>query len=89
MEAIVLRLCQEALVVSIWVSAPAAIAALVVGLVIAVAQTATQVQEQTLTYVPKLVAVGFVLLVAGGWMLSELVRLTTALFEQIPAAGGW
>ena len=89
MEANVLRACQEALVVSLWVSAPAAAAALAVGLAVAVAQTATQIQEQTLTYVPKLVAVGVVLLAAGGWMLAQLVKLAVTLFELVPSAGDW
>ena len=89
MESNMLRLVQESLVVSMWVSAPAALAAVAVGLAVAVLQTATQVQEQTLTYVPKLVAVGVVLLVAGGWMLTQLVRLAVTLFELIPAAGDW
>ena len=89
MEAYVLRLCQEALFCSIWLSAPAAIAALVVGLVVSIVQTATQIQEQTLTYVPKLAVVGLVLLVGGSWMLAQLVRFAISIFEQVPLAGKW
>ena len=89
MEAFVVRFCQEALLASLWLSAPATLAALCVGLVVSIAQTATQVQEQTITYVPKLVVVGAVLLVSGAWMLSQLVRFGVAVFEQIPTAGDW
>jgi flagellar biosynthetic protein FliQ len=89
MENTIIRLVQESLVVSMWVSAPAALAAVGVGLAVAVLQTATQVQEQTLAYMPKLVAVGVVLLIAGGWMLAQLVRLAASLFELIPEAGEW
>jgi flagellar biosynthetic protein FliQ len=89
MEQIVVHICRQALVVMAVVSAPAAVAAVAVGLVVSVFQTATQVQEQTLSYVPKLVAVCAALGVFGPWMLAELVRLASSLFEQIALAGTW
>jgi flagellar biosynthetic protein FliQ len=89
MENVVVHACQEALVAVLWLSAPAAAAALVVGLGVAVVQAATQVQEQTVSYVPKLLAVCLALVVFGGWMLSQLVRLTVAALERVPAAGDW
>ncbi len=89
MEQAVIHICRQALVATLLISAPAAIAALAVGLVVSVVQTATQIQEQTITYVPKLVAVCCALVVFGPWMLGELVRLTTVMFEQIPLAATW
>jgi flagellar biosynthesis protein FliQ len=85
----VVHVCRQALVCMTVVSAPVAVAALAVGLAVSVAQTATQVQEQTLGYVPKLVAVVATLAVFGPWMLGQLVRLATQAFEQIPQAGAW
>ena len=87
MEQLVLVTCQQALVAVVWISAPVAAVALCVGLVVSVLQTTTQVQEQTLSYVPKLVAVSAALAVFGPWMLSQLVRFAAAVFEQVPAAG--
>ncbi|MBK6316580.1 MAG: type III secretion system export apparatus subunit SctS [Blastocatellia bacterium] len=86
MDAVVVHACQQALLAVLILSAPVALTAVAVGLVVSIVQTATQVQEQTLSYVPKLVAVSAVLAVAGPWMLSELVRLATAMFEQVAVA---
>jgi flagellar biosynthetic protein FliQ len=63
---------------------PILLASLGVGLVISIFQSVTQIQEFTLTFVPKLVAVALVILVAGHWMLNELVGYTYSLFDQIP-----
>jgi flagellar biosynthetic protein FliQ len=84
-DAIVVHTCQQALLAVLILSAPAALTAVGVGLLVSIFQTATQVQEQTLSYVPKLVAVSAALAIAGPWMLSELVRLATAMFEQVAA----
>jgi flagellar biosynthetic protein FliQ len=89
MEQAAIHACQEALVAVLWLSAPATLAALVVGLIVAVAQAATQIQEQTVSYVPKLLAVCLALVLFGSWMLGQLVRLAVAMFEQVPAVGEW
>lgn len=86
MEAQILHTFQQALVAVLVLSAPAAITAVCVGLLVSVVQTATQIQEQTLSYVPKLVAVSAALALAGPWMLTELVRLATVMFEQAGAS---
>lgn len=65
-------------------SAPMLGTALVVGLVVAILQATTTIQEQTLTFVPKLVAIMAVLAILGGWMFSSLGDYTRALFSQIP-----
>ena len=83
----VLQIAQESLVLALVLTALPTLAALVVGLVIAILQAATQVQEQTLTVVPKIIAVFAVLLVGGEWMVSEMVRFATALIQDISLIG--
>ena len=78
------RLTTETLYLVLLVSAPALAVAVVVALVVGVLQAVTQVQEQTLAFVPKLVAVALTLALAGGWMSGELVRFTSALWLAIP-----
>lgn len=78
-------LSAETLYLVLLVSAPALAASLVVGLGVGLLQAVTQVQEQTLSFVPKLVAVAVVLVLSGGWMSAELVRFTNELWSSIPA----
>ena len=66
-------------------SAPALLVSLVVGLVISIFQATTSIQEQTLSFVPKLGAIMLVLLFLGPWMISVLMDYTIGLFNQIPA----
>jgi flagellar biosynthetic protein FliQ len=75
---------QQALLVAVQLSAPILISALAIGLVIAVFQAATQINEMTLTFVPKLIVIGVVLVVAGPWMLGVLVDYTRELVKSIP-----
>lgn len=75
-----LDLWRTALVVVVEVSAPFLITGLVVGLAIAVIQTATQLQESVLTFAPKLAAALIVIALSGHWMLDRLGRFTTAAF---------
>jgi flagellar biosynthetic protein FliQ len=79
------RLIAESLYLVLYVSAPVLAAALVVGLAVAVLSAATQVQEQSLAFVPKLVAVSLVLVLGGGWMAGELIGFTDDLWRAIPA----
>jgi flagellar biosynthetic protein FliQ len=89
MESHVLSVVRDAMVAVVVISAPAAIAALVVGLVVSVCQTATQIQEQTLSFLPKLLAVMAALVVAGPWMLGQLVRLATRMIELLVESASW
>jgi flagellar biosynthetic protein FliQ len=66
------------------IAAPFLVSALVVGLVVAILQATMSVQEQTLTFVPKILVILLVLAVLGGWMFSSLGQYTTELFERIP-----
>lgn len=73
-----------AMITAAKLSAPVLLTALVVGFAISLFQSVTQIQEPTLAFVPKAVAVAVVLLLSGHWMISEMVDFTHALFEKIP-----
>jgi flagellar biosynthesis protein FliQ len=81
----VTSLTMHAMVLTLKVSAPFLVAGLVVGLVVSIFQAATQIQEQTLTFIPKILVTGLVVAVGGPWMLNEMVGYTRALFESIPS----
>lgn len=68
--------------------APALVAALIVGLIVAIFQATTSIQEQTLTFLPKMVAILVVLAVLGGWMFGMMRDYTINLFNQIPNLAG-
>ncbi len=76
---------QQSLYLVILVSAPPVLMALLVGVLVAVFQATTQLQEQTLSFAPKLVSVLGVLAIAGPWIGNQLVRFTFHVFDQFPA----
>lgn len=78
---LVVRLMTDALFAAAKVSAPVLLATLIVGLLISIVQVVTQVQEMTLTFVPKLIVVGLVLMVLGSWMISVLAELAKRMFQ--------
>lgn len=78
------RLIAESLYLALLISAPALVAALVVGAIVSVLSAATQVQEQSLSFVPKLAIVALVLVMFGGWMAGELIGFTDTLWRAIP-----
>ena len=84
----VIELGRQAVEVTLLVSAPLFIAALVTGLVISIFQAATQINEMTLTFVTKLVAIFVTLVLAGPWMITLLTDFMRRLFESIPAMIG-
>ncbi len=84
----VMTLGQQALQLLLMVSAPLLLTALVVGLVVSVFQAATQVNEATLSFLPKLLAVVAALVIAGPWMMSMMVSYLRTLIESIPGAIG-
>ena len=84
-HALVIDLARNAVMLTLLLSGPLLMVALVVGLVISVFQAVTQIQEQTLSFVPKLFAVGAAFLLALPWMLQLMVKYTTELFRSIPA----
>jgi flagellar biosynthesis protein FliQ len=70
------------------IAAPILLATLAVGLLISVFQVTTQLQEITLSYVPKLLVVGFLLLAIGPWMMGRVTQFAIALYQTIPALAG-
>ena len=87
-EGQVLDIARQAMLITFEVGAPMLLASLVVGLVISLFQSVTQIQEVTLTFVPKLAAIAVVLLVAGHWMLGQMVAYVQHLFGQITSLLG-
>lgn len=84
----VLTLGREALEMTLLLAAPLLLTALVVGLAVSILQAATQLNEMTLAFVPKLAAIVTALVVAGPWMLASLVAFTQSLLERIPQLVG-
>lgn len=83
-DAAVIDIVRDALALSAWLAGPALVLSLVIGILVSLIQTVTQIQEATLTFVPKLVAGGALLLLAGGWMLERLTAYVTELWGSIP-----
>ncbi len=83
-EMFALELGKNAVTMTIMLAAPMMVVALVIGLVISVFQALTQIQEQSLTFVPKILAVFGTLLVAGPWLLKNLLNYTMGLFNLLP-----
>jgi flagellar biosynthesis protein FliQ len=86
--ALVTDLARDAILVTALLAAPLLLVALTIGLLVSVFQTVTQIQEQTLSFVPKLVGVGATFLVALPWMLQLLVEYTARLFRAMPGMVG-
>jgi flagellar biosynthetic protein FliQ len=84
----VITLGQQALYVMLMLAAPLLLTALVVGLVVSILQAATQINEMTLSFIPKLLAIVAALVVAGPWMITFYVDYVRRLFESIPGAIG-
>lgn len=76
-------LAKQTLFLTLILTGPPVIAAMLVGLTISILQATTQIQEQTLTFVPKLFTVVAVLALGGPWMLAQLVSFTTAVYESM------
>ena len=81
---LIMGIAAETMKVTLLVSAPVLLVGLVVGLMISIFQAVTQVQEMTLAFVPKIIAVMLALLFAAPWMLDTLVSFTHNLFSNIP-----
>lgn len=81
----IIEIALKTMLVALKLSAPILATALVLGFVISLFQSMTQIQEFTLAFVPKLVGVGLALLVCGNWMLHTLISFTQELFEILPS----
>ena len=83
--ATVVAICHQALWMVVLISAPLLVAALAVGLVIGIIQAATSINEQTLSFIPKLAAMAITLALVGGWQLATRIEYTRRLFQRMPA----
>ena len=79
----IMRILREALLLILILSAGPMLASVVIGFLVSVFQATTQIQEQTLSYVPKLIGVFLAIAILGPWMLTQMVRFTRVLFESI------
>ncbi len=80
----VMTLGQQAIELTLLISAPLLLSALIIGLVVSIFQAATQINEQTLSFIPKLVGIFMVLVIAGPWMITMMVDFIRRLFGNIP-----
>ena len=84
----VVSLVVDMMGVALKVALPMLLASLVVGLAVSIFQAVTQIQEQTLSFIPKVVALAVLVVVAGPWMLGQIVSYTENLYQQIPSLIG-
>ena len=85
---VVISIATQAMNLAFKVAMPLLMAGLVVGLIVSVFQAVTQIQEQTLAFIPKIVAIAAVLVILGPWMLGQVLSYTSDLYESIPALVG-
>ncbi len=84
----VIDITRQALEVILWLSLPLLLTALAAGLLVGIFQAATQINEMTLSFIPKLLAMVVVLLLTGSWMLGLLIDYTRRLYDSIPGLVG-
>jgi flagellar biosynthetic protein FliQ len=80
----VINLAAQAMSLAFKVAGPLLLAAMVVGLLVSIFQAVTQIQEQSLTLIPKIAAIAVITVVLGPWMLNQMVAYTTNLYSAIP-----
>ena len=80
----VTEIATQTMLVAAKVAAPILLTALLVGFLISLFQAATQIQEPTLSFVPKMIAVSIALLVTGNWVLNQMITFTQSLFAELP-----
>jgi flagellar biosynthetic protein FliQ len=81
----IIQIALQTMLVALKLSAPILVTSLVIGFTVSLFQSMTQIQEFTLSFVPKVIGVGVALLVCGNWMLHTMVDFTTSLFDSIPS----
>jgi flagellar biosynthetic protein FliQ len=84
----VVSLTVDAMELAMKIGLPLLLAGLLVGLIISIFQAVTQIQEQTLTFIPKILVTGAVVIVGGPWMLDQLILYTHDLYSSIPSMSG-
>jgi len=83
-EADVMQIITSAMWVAARISAPILLTSIIVGVLVGLLQSVTQIQEPTLSFVPKFAAIGLVIVISGPWMLQEMVTFTRGLILQLP-----
>jgi flagellar biosynthetic protein FliQ len=84
----VVNLATQAMTLALEIAGPLLLVGLVVGLAVSLFQAVTSIQEQTLSFIPKIIALALVIVVLGPWMLGQLVSYATNLYESIPSMVG-
>ena len=85
---VVISLSMQAMQLALKIGLPLMLVGLIVGLLVSVFQAVTQIQEQTLAFIPKIVAIAVVLVIAGPWMLGQVLSYTSDLYNGIPGLVG-
>jgi len=78
------NIAMQAMIVAAKLSAPILLTALLIGFAVSLMQALTQIQEVTLSFVPKIIGVGIAILLSGNWMLAEIMNFTNDMFERVP-----
>jgi flagellar biosynthesis protein FliQ len=81
----VTQIAIQSILLATKLAGPVLLVSLLIGLGVGLVQSATQIQEQTLAFVPKLVGIALVIVLAGNWMLSQVISFTQNLFNMVPA----
>jgi len=83
-ESFVLSFAQSAVMIAVILAAPPLVTSLVIGSVVSLFQAATQIQETTLTFIPKIIGVGIVIAILGSWMVQKVLAFATDVFTSLP-----
>jgi flagellar biosynthesis protein FliQ len=83
-EAYLITLSQNAITLMLVVAGPILLVSLIIGTIISLIQAATQVNEVTMTFIPKIVGIGLILLLLGSWMMQQILVFTTGIFNSLP-----
>jgi len=84
-DAKIIEISLQTMTIAAKLGAPILLTALIIGFAVSLFQSVTQIQEATLSFVPKAVGIGIALLLSGNWMLHEMITFTTQLYAQIPS----
>ncbi len=83
-EAYLITFAQNSLTIAISIAGPVLLASLIIGSLVSLVQAATQINEVTMTFVPKIIAIIVILAVFGGWMGQQIISYTTSIFNDLP-----
>ena len=87
-ENLIIGIVKDALYTALIVAGPILIVSIVIGLIISIFQATTQIQEQTLTFVPKVIVIALTLAIGGNWMLNEIIKFTIKIMNMIANVKG-